>query len=128
RTIDQAAGADEQITALALTVLDGMRRQPLLNRLLATDPETVLPLLTVDAGPVLMLGRDYVAEFRRLQGEGKLPYYNAGYVAELVARLVLSLALTPQTGLPIDEQDRVRRRFVAEYLVGMFHPAMDGTP
>lgn len=123
RKIDHGAPADEQITALALACLDGLRNHRLFQRLLITDPEILLPALTVDADRVLALGTDYLAEFiRRLQHRGQLPGYNPDYVAELLARLALSLALTPHTRLPIDTEDRARQ-YVTSYLIGIFRPA-----
>lgn len=120
--VDPGAPADEQITTLALTCLDGLRNHRLFQRLLITDPDTLLPALTIHAGPVLTLGTDYVAEIiRRLQHRGQLPDYNADHVAELVARVALSLALTPHTLLPIEtEQDA--RQYVATHLIGIFRP------
>ena len=103
----------------------GIRDNRLLRRLLATEPELVLPRLTVDGGPVIELGRDYVADFiRRLQAEGTLPAYDAEPVAELLARGAVSMALTTPTTIPT-EPGEAARRFVRDHiapLLGLTKP------
>ncbi|WP_062991628.1 TetR/AcrR family transcriptional regulator [Nocardia anaemiae] len=120
REVDRDAGAEEQIVELFVAFLNGLRGNKLLERLLKTEPEIVLPYLTVKGAPVLELGRDYLAEFiTRLQGEGKLPEYDPEPVAEMIARTALSLALTPQTVLPLDD-DAAIRKFAREHVVVSF--------
>ncbi|WP_433716687.1 TetR/AcrR family transcriptional regulator [Nocardia sp. CA-084685] len=120
RQVDRDAGAEDQIVELFVAFLNGLRGNKLLHRLLKTEPEIVLPYLTVKGAPVLELGRDYLAEFiTRLQGEGKLPEYDPEPVAEMIARTALSLALTPQTVLPLDD-DTAIRKFAREHVVVSF--------
>ncbi|MEV0364070.1 TetR/AcrR family transcriptional regulator [Nocardia fusca] len=108
--IERDAGAEDQIVELFVAFLAGLRGNQLLDRLLNTEPEIVLPYLTTRGAPVIELGRDYVAEFiTRLQGEGKLPDYDPLPLAEMIARTALSLALTPQTVIPLDDDIAVRR-------------------
>ncbi|MFI9533377.1 TetR/AcrR family transcriptional regulator [Nocardia fusca] len=108
--IEREAGAEDQIVELFVAFLAGLRGNELLDRLLNTEPEIVLPYLTTRGAPVIELGRDYVAEFiTRLQGEGKLPEYDPLPLAEMIARTALSLALTPQTVIPLDDDIAVRR-------------------
>ncbi|MFQ6229870.1 MULTISPECIES: TetR/AcrR family transcriptional regulator [Nocardia] len=108
--IERDAGAEDQIVELFVAFLAGLRGNELLDRLLNTEPEIVLPYLTTRGAPVIELGRDYVAEFiTRLQGEGKLPEYDPLPLAEMIARTALSLALTPQTVIPLDDDIAVRR-------------------
>jgi len=120
RQIEGEAGAEEQIVELFVAFLDGLRGNRLLDRLLATEPEIVLPYLTVQGAPVIELGRDYLAEFIvRLQREGKLPHYDPLPLAEMVARTSLSMALTPQTVIPLDDNAAVRR-FARDHVVPGF--------
>jgi AcrR family transcriptional regulator len=117
--VDRTASAEAQIVELFVACLRGLRGNRLLARLLATEPEVVLPMLTVAGEPVLRLGRDFVAEFiERLQAEGRLPEFEAEPVAELVARTALSMALTPQTCIPAGESQL--RRFAREHIVLIF--------
>ncbi|WP_327149849.1 TetR/AcrR family transcriptional regulator [Nocardia sp. NBC_01329] len=108
--IERDAGAEDQIVELFVAFLAGLRGNELLDRLLDTEPEIVLPYLTVKGAPVIELGRDYVAEFiTRLQGEDKLPAYDPLPLAEMIARTALSLALTPQTVIPLGDDIAVRK-------------------
>lgn len=108
-TIDRSAPAEEQLADLALTVLRTARGHPLLRRLLATEPDFVLPLLTVDAAPALELGRLYLVRFfETLQNDDLIPRFDPRPVSEFLARVALSMVLTPQTSLPLDDDDAVR--------------------
>ncbi|WP_280265888.1 TetR/AcrR family transcriptional regulator [Nocardia wallacei] len=120
RQIDRDASAEDQIVELFVAFLDGLRGNRLLDRLLKTEPEIVLPYLTVQGAPVIELGRDYLAEFiARLQAEGKLPQYDPQPLAEMIARTSLSMALTPQTVIPLDDEAALRR-FAREHVVPGF--------
>jgi AcrR family transcriptional regulator len=118
--VDTAADTEEQVVQLFLACAGGIRSNLLLQRLMSTEPEIVLPRLTVEGSPVIELGRDYVADFiRRLQSEGKLPEYDALPVAELMARTVVSLALTPATVIPL-AYDEPTRQFVLNHIAPFF--------
>jgi AcrR family transcriptional regulator len=131
RRIDMRATAEDQIVELFVACFEGMRENRLLNRLLSTEPEIVLPRLTLDGGPVIELGRDYLAEFlRRLQRTGDLPDYDPEPVAEVLARVALSLALTRGTTIPLHQGERTRR-FVLDHVaafVGLSGPGGDPRP
>ncbi|MFQ6392052.1 TetR/AcrR family transcriptional regulator [Nocardia sp. KC 131] len=120
RQVDHDASAEDQIVELFVAFLNGLRGNKLLDRLLETEPEIVLPYLTVKGAPVIELGRDYLAEFiTRLQGEGKLPDYDPEPLAEMVARTAVSLALTPQTVIPLGD-DVAARKFARDHVVVSF--------
>ncbi|QLY32782.1 TetR/AcrR family transcriptional regulator [Nocardia huaxiensis] len=117
---DRDASAEDQIVALFVAFIEGLRGDQLLERLLKTEPEIVLPYLTVQGAPVIELGRDYLAEFiSRLQAEGKVPQYDPLPLAEMIARAALSLALTPQTVIPLDDEAALRR-FALDHVVPGF--------
>ncbi|WP_433562929.1 TetR/AcrR family transcriptional regulator [Nocardia sp. CA-151230] len=118
--IERDESAEDQIIALFVAFIEGLRGNQLLGRLLKTEPEIVLPYLTVQGAPVIELGRDYLAEFMaRLQTEGKLPQYDPLPLAEMIARAALSLALTPQTVIPLDDPDALRQ-FARDHIVPGF--------
>ncbi|WP_040791875.1 TetR/AcrR family transcriptional regulator [Nocardia paucivorans] len=120
RQIDRDAGAADQIVELFVAFLEGLRGNKLLDRLLTTEPEIVLPYLTTRGAPVIELGRDYLAEFiTRLQEEGKLPAYDPLPLAEMIARTALSMALTPQTVIPLDD-DAAVREYARNHVVTAF--------
>jgi AcrR family transcriptional regulator len=120
RRIDQMAGADEQIIELYVAMTTGLHRHRLLRRVIDIEPDIVLPKLTTEGFPVIELGRDYLVEFiRRLQSEGKLPAYAPEPFAEVLARAALTLALTPQTGIPLKD-DQAARQFVRTHILPAF--------
>ncbi|MFE7799848.1 TetR/AcrR family transcriptional regulator [Nocardia sp. NPDC057440] len=123
RQVDRDASAEDQIVELFVAFLNGLRGNKLLDRLLKTEPEIVLPYLTVKGAPVIEMGRDYLAEFiTRLQGEGKLPDYDPEPLAEMIARTAVSLALTPQTVIPLGD-DVAARKFARDHIVVSFRVA-----
>jgi len=106
---EQGADVETLLTELGLAVIDSIRRNKLLQRLLRTEPEIVLPMLTVNGGPVIALGRGYLTDFiHRLQRQGKLPAYDAEPIAEVMARLAVSFALTEQSAIPLDDREAAR--------------------
>ena len=70
------------------------REHPLLDRLLASEPEALLPFLTTGRGPVLSAARPVVAEVLGAYvphvGEAQLEL-----VADVAARLLVSYAIDP---------------------------------
>ena len=110
---------DRIVEAFAHT-LAAAREQRLLERLLSTEPELLLPHLTTDGGPVLAAGTAFLARQMRIAGSG-VPARETRAVAELVARLVLSFLLTPQSVVALDsprEARRFARRYVAPLMTG----------
>jgi AcrR family transcriptional regulator len=124
--VDAGSGVEEQIAAMFAACLQGIGRNQLLQRLLATEPEVVLPLLTVHGGPVLDLGRAYLSQFiRRLQADHGLPAFDPAPVAELLARVALSMALLPRTCIPLADGQAVHD-FIGRHLaplLGVAAPA-----
>lgn len=118
--VDPKAGAENQVVELFLAFLDGLRHNRLLTRLLATEPEMVLPHLTINGSNVLELGRGFLAAFiRRLQADGKVPEFPADPVAEMIARVALSMVLTPQTCLPLADE-AAARAFARDHITVIF--------
>lgn len=96
--------------------LQFLKEHALLNRFLRTEPDLLLPHLTVDAAPVLDAARQFLAE--RLDQEiehGRLSPVDTEVAGELLARLVLSFFLTPQTVAAVATPDDARR-FARLYL------------
>jgi AcrR family transcriptional regulator len=85
-----------------------VRSHPLLQRLLETEPEDLLPYLTLDFGPILALARTFVAE-------EVAPARHHDMAGEVLARLAQSLILTPADGL-LDDERRLRD-FARRYIV-----------
>ena len=83
---------------------------PLFDRLLRSEPEVLLPPLTLDGGPVLELYRSLIAN--RLQAEvnaGRAATSDIDGVAEVIARLAISLLLTRDGTITLEDPHSVRR-------------------
>lgn len=97
RMREAAAGHDELRPALEAAIeaaLITAREHPLLDRLLATEPQALLPFLTDGSGPVLAAARPVVIE---LLGR-YVPHLGAGdldRVADAASRLIVSYAISP---------------------------------
>jgi AcrR family transcriptional regulator len=112
--VDTTAEPLEQLVQLHLVVAHRLRSNRLLQRVLATEPETVLPRLTLEAEPLLEIGRQYLAGFLlRLQSEGHLPAYDVAPVADWLARLAQSEILTPAA---TELTEAETRAFVRDHL------------
>lgn len=88
---DELRPALEASIAAALTLA---REHPLLDRLLATEPEALLPFLTDGSGPVLSAARPVVVEvFGRYVPHLTAP--DLERAADAASRLIVSYAISP---------------------------------
>jgi AcrR family transcriptional regulator len=69
------------------------REHPLLDRLLASDPETLLPYLTTKSGPVIDRARDVLIELIGSKSWVRADVYREA--ADAAVRVVISHALAP---------------------------------
>ena len=109
---------EEKLVEGVVFALRYLRRHRLLQRVLRTEPELLLPALTVRGGPVLTAGREFIAGFARAEsGHGRLPLTDPEIdaVSELLARAVLSFLLTPDSVLGMRTDQQVRA-FAEHYL------------
>lgn len=112
-TVEEQAAAG--FTAFAHAITD----RPLLVRLLRgesdRDGEAVAPGDLVDQ--IMVGARDFLADWiRGLQAEGRYLGIDADLVAEIEARLALSLVLAPEGKIPMHD-DAATRAFAAAYLL-----------
>jgi len=121
--VDEAIADEETVegqaaagfTAFAHAVAD----RPLLVRLLRGDSdidgEPVPPGELADQ--IMVLVRDYIAGWiRDVQAEGRYLSIDAEIVAEIQARLAISLVLAPEGRIPMHD-DAATRTFATTYLV-----------
>jgi TetR/AcrR family transcriptional regulator, repressor for uid operon len=102
-----------------------VRGHPLFDRLLRSEPDVLLPPLTLDGGPVLKLYRSLIAN--RLQAEvdaGRAVTADIDGVAEVIARLAISLLLTREGTITLEDPCSVRR-LVNLTLLPMLRPHSD---
>lgn len=115
---------DDRLVEGFIFVLDAMRGHRLLQRVLESEPETILPNLTVQGSPFIAAARTHLA--RRLADDlepDRTPE-DLELVADVVVRLLLSYLLTPQTLVDLDDPDQARR-FALRYLRPVLRGADD---
>jgi AcrR family transcriptional regulator len=89
--------------------LGGMRASEasLLSALVRSEPE-LLQLMTIDAGPVLAAARQFLVAAYSSTRPGDADLDDVAIMAEVIVRLAMSLVLTPDTVLPLDDEIRAR--------------------
>lgn len=108
--IPAGAAADERIAALFTATLGVIHEHPLLARLAAFEPEALLLELTRDESAVFRLVREFlVGMIRASQESGELVDIDPAGLAEVALRLGASFVLMPDTVLPLDDADALRR-------------------
>lgn len=117
-----ASSPEEQMTQGFTAFVTGISSRPLLINAMRGDSEAGLPLLTQHGEPVLALGRGFIAgTIRHWQDEGAIADFDADLVAEIFARLALSLVLTPDGLIPTGD-DEVTRAFARKHLLPLLTP------
>ncbi|MEE6168746.1 MULTISPECIES: TetR/AcrR family transcriptional regulator [unclassified Mycolicibacterium] len=100
-----------------------LREHALLKKLLRTEPETILPSLTVDAGAIIDFATEHSAAQLRADLYGTAQTTEAQErhlrtVAELHTRLTLSFIVTPHSSIKLTTLEDTRE-YVRTYLLPM---------
>lgn len=113
--VEQLEDPEERIVEGFVFTLEAARSHVLLQRLLESEPETLLPHLTTEGAPVIAIAREFLAIRLAREQTGQRSAAEPATVAEIVVRLILSFLLTPQA--PVDLEDRAQaRRFARRYV------------
>jgi AcrR family transcriptional regulator len=104
--------------------LTALRGHVLLQRLLATEPETVLPLLTVEGDGVIQTASSFLAYQLSVEllPDDERTQIELLEVAEVTVRIILSFVLTPSQNIALGDDDAARsfaRRFLVPPLLGL---------
>ncbi|WP_323773841.1 helix-turn-helix domain-containing protein [Alcanivorax sp.] len=115
------SGLERVLESFVLAVTRA-HRHPLLERLLTSEPETILPLLTQRLWQMMGFFRIYLAGLLQVeQDSGAIRQQPMEPMAELMLRLMQSMVLSPDGILNPADADSVRR--VAEaYLRPLLEP------
>jgi AcrR family transcriptional regulator len=112
---------DERLVEGFAFTLEFLRAHVLLNRLLTTEPDSVLSHLTLEAGPIVGAARQFLADrLGREVAEGRLQPLDVEVAGELLVRLVLSFLLTPESVVKLDDP-QAARDFARRYLAPPLH-------
>jgi AcrR family transcriptional regulator len=110
--IEAESTSEAKLSEGLLFCLAFLREHRVLNRLLRTEPELILPYLTTKADTVVAAARGWIARLIRGEvaaGRIELPEQDIEMLAELLVRTVISLVITPTTVLPVDSPEGQRR-------------------
>lgn len=87
-----------------------INENPLLTRLLQTEPDDILPFLTQEFTGILAFSRTYIADrIKKAQKLGEIRDLDATLTAELMIRMVHSLMLTPNGVIQAGDEASIRR-------------------
>jgi AcrR family transcriptional regulator len=118
---------DEVLAEGFAFALHRLRVHPLLNRLLETEPELILPRLTVESGWMVQSVRGLIVARlgARLEGTGLGPR-DVEVTAEVLLRLVHSFLLMPITAAPVETLEQARG-FAFRYLTPALHSVVEAS-
>lgn len=116
RAVEGAETLEGAILAAVTTLLEGVRRHPLIDRLLTDEPEALLPFLTLGQEPVLGAAHSIVTELlaRFLPGRPQ----EVRDLADVLSRLVISYTIAPGERTSA-EVGQLAARIVHNGLAGM---------
>lgn len=116
---DRFDDPQESLEAAIVTTLRVSREHPLLDRLVRTEPEALLPLLVSSEGPVADAVRAVVEQIIARKVPGAAPD-DARRGADVLSRLLISYAVNPPAEPP-EEIARFIATFITEGLPGVDH-------
>lgn len=110
-SLDDQSDPEQILGDAAVYTVRFLRSHQLLRRVLESEPQVILPFLTVDAGPLFAMAAEWAASF--LQSKTSMDSISCTCTAEILVRLVASTVLTPHVTLHIDDDSLVRALAVA---------------
>jgi AcrR family transcriptional regulator len=117
------AEAEDKLVEGFVFTLTTMRDHALLQRLLATEPETVLPFLTVEGAGVIQTASSFLAhQLAVALPDDKRTQIELLEVAEVTVRVIVSFVLTPSQNVALGDDDAARsfaRRYLVPPLLGL---------
>ncbi|BBY57163.1 TetR/AcrR family transcriptional regulator [Mycolicibacterium sarraceniae] len=115
--------AEDKLVEGFVFTLNTMRGHALLQRLLATEPETVLPFLTVEGDSVILTASSFLAhQLAVALPDDKRTQIELLEVAEVTVRVIVSFVLTPSQNVALGDDDAARsfaRRYLVPPLLGL---------
>ena len=118
---DAQASEEDRIVEGFVFVVRELRGHTLLQQLLQGEPELFLPQLTTEAGPMIAFARQLIADHVAARYRTGFSHEELVVGAEIGIRLTLSLILTPDSAIDLEDTDRLRRvarRYLAPFVDG----------
>jgi TetR/AcrR family transcriptional regulator, repressor for uid operon len=121
--IARAETAADRVVLGFVSSLRALRRNPLIGRLMAADPDALVPSTIRDGGKTLATVREFVAgQLRREQDAGNVSRdVNVDIVAELMVRVASSFLVIPSHIIDLDDDEQLSD-VARQFLVPMLEP------
>ena len=119
--LEPLATLEEKLVEGFVVTMRSARLHPLITRILATEPETLLPELTVDGGPYLTAASSFLVDQVRSEAQGYVAE-DVAAIGEIFIRLVASFVLTPDGAVAIGD-DASARTFARRHLAPLLGTA-----
>jgi AcrR family transcriptional regulator len=115
--------AEDKLVEGFVFTLNTLRGHALLQRLLATEAETVLPFLTVEGDGVVRTASSFLAhQLAVALPDDQRTQLELLEVAEVTVRVIVSFVLTPSQNVALGDDDALRsfaRRYLVPPLLGL---------
>ena len=98
RAIDAAADVDDKVAEAFVVTIRAGERHPLLQGMLAVEPQALLPAITTEGGLLLAAAREYLVDRLAIAPEA----------AEILTRVMQSFALTRPSVVDLSDDDALR--------------------
>ena len=116
---ESARDLETGLTEALVASVKELRDHPLFAKVLRIEPESFLRTLTTDGASVIAVVRGSIADWLGASGGGPLSDEDAEMVAEGIIRLGVSLILTPEGLIPIDNDEGLRAYFTRYIVPGI---------
>ncbi|MCC3317835.1 MULTISPECIES: TetR/AcrR family transcriptional regulator [Nocardia] len=100
---------EDKIVEGFVFTLTAVRGHALLNRLLETEPESLLPFLTTEGGGLVETASNFLADQLAQEVHDDRTDAELRVVSELTVRVILSFVLTPSISISLDTPEGARR-------------------
>lgn len=85
-------------------------KHPLTSRLISSEPELIIPYLTVKAGPLIDVGHVLTGgQAKKLQTQGYFADLDVDFLMEMMARLFISIITTPSSLISADNEEQIEK-------------------
>lgn len=119
--IARADNVTDRLVIGFVSALRALRSNPLIEGLMRTEPETIVPAITGEGGRTLTVAGQFLSgQLHREQAAGNIATsVDVDLVGELMVRLCASLFLTPSKLVDLDDDaqlERIARQYLAPML------------
>ena len=120
-TVSRLTALEDKLVEGFVVTMRAARSNPLITRLLATEPEVLLPELTVRGGPFLSAACAYLVSYTQDEAT-EYEKADVAAIGEIFVRLVASFLLTPSTVTDVGD-DASARRYAQRHLAPLLRTA-----